>query len=59
MRQKWEYKLVDVSVNLASRPGEQVELTLNELGEQGWELVAVLRNGPMEPTRLYLKRQRD
>ncbi len=58
MNERWEYRVIDVSANLAGRPGEKVEQTLNELGEQGWELVAALRSNLVEPTRLYLKRRK-
>ncbi|RMH91102.1 DUF4177 domain-containing protein [Lysobacter pythonis] len=57
MNERWEYKVIDVSANLSGRPGEKVERTLNELGEDGWELVSALRGSLMEPTRLYLKRR--
>ncbi len=34
---QWEYKIID----LGSARAEQGEISLNALGEQGWELVAV------------------
>ena len=43
MNERWQYKVLDVSANLAGRPGEKVEETLNQLGEEGWELVSALR----------------
>jgi hypothetical protein len=59
--QKWEYKVIS---------GYSSESELNKLGEQGWELVAVVAGGAEETTqdkefgtgwgaqdvRLYLKR---
>ena len=57
MNERWQYKVLDVSANLAGRPGEKVEETLNQLGVEGWELVSALRANLMEPTRLYLKRK--
>ena len=48
----WEYKIVDL---------EGVE-TLNQLGSEGWELVAlqtILGEHFKEPARLYLKRAKS
>jgi hypothetical protein len=35
--QKWEYKVVELA-----GPSEERESQLNRLGEQGWELVAIV-----------------
>ena len=43
--QKWEYKIVDTAV-----ADSEAERLLNELGEQGWELMFILN------ARCYLKR---
>lgn len=51
-KQRWEYRIVDRS------PGEEpgaVEPELNALGEDGWELVAVVPGATM---RFYFKRPR-
>lgn len=59
MSERWEYKVIDVTPQIAGRPGEKVEETLNQMGGEGWELVAALRASLLEPTRLYLKRRKD
>jgi DNA-binding protein H-NS len=46
---KWEYKKIDL--NEVPRRGDEIDL-LCEVGEEGWELVAVLPNGVA-----YLKRE--
>ena len=49
--QKWEYKV------LPSRRGSATEEELNELGEKGWELVAVRSVGTAEAV-FYFKRKK-
>lgn len=58
MNERWEYRVIDITPQIAGRPGEKIESTLNEMGTEGWELVAALRSNLMEPTRLYLKRRK-
>ena len=48
---KWEYK--KLALNEAPRKGDEIDL-LCEVGEEGWELVAMLPNGVA-----YLKREID
>lgn len=49
----WEYKIVPIRKHHSER---KVESILNELGEQGWELVTVfIRSGFLVDT-YYLKR---
>ena len=58
MSERWEYKVIDVTPQIAGRPGEKVEETLNQMGREGWELVSALRASLLEPTRLYLNRRK-
>lgn len=58
MNANWEYKVIDIVPQITGTPGQKVEETLNQMGVEGWELVAALRSSPMEPTRLYLKRRK-
>lgn len=48
--QTWEYQVVDID------PAARSQDRLNELGAEGWELVAV--SGQEPGTRAYLKRPR-
>ena len=48
---KWEYRVLD-----ALGDGPEVEGTLNDLGQEGWELIATQTAGIV--LRLYLKRPR-
>ena len=57
MKDAWEYKVIDITPQITGSPGQKVEETLNQMGEEGWELVSALRCSLMEPTRLYLKRR--
>ena len=59
MKDAWEYKVIDITPQITGSPGQKVEETLNQMGEEGWELVSALRCSLMEPTRLYLKRRKD
>ena len=58
MSERWEYKVIDVTPQIAGRPGEKVEETLNQMGREGWELVSALRASLLDPPRLYLKRRK-
>ena len=49
----WQYKVVDFN---SKYRGENVEDILNSLGQQGWELVAVIGGYEFHPTA-YLKRE--
>ena len=59
MNVQWEYKVIDITPQITGNPGQKVEETLNQMGQEGWELTAALRCSLMEPTRLYLKRRKD
>ncbi len=39
---KWEYKVIGVDSILEADDDTQIEEKLNQLGEEGWELVGIL-----------------
>lgn len=59
MNEHWEYRVIDIIPQIAGKPGEKVEATLNEMGAEGWELVNAIRASMLEPTRLFLKRRKS
>ncbi len=59
MNPQWEYKVIDLPLDLFGKPGERLQQTLNELGLEGWELVSTLRPSAADPTRLFLKRAKS
>ena len=52
MNERWEYKVIDITPQITGNPGQKVEETLNQMGQEGWELTAALRWSLLEPTRL-------
>ena len=56
---KWEYMVFDHSIDQYAR--EELNKKLNELGEQGWELVSsgtgYMNGGSQSSNVLYLKRK--
>lgn len=40
-RALWEYRVIAVGSTLRGAKGEQIEARLNELGLDGWEVIAV------------------
>lgn len=53
---KWEYKFL--SFGLGGISHDNIEIMLNELGEQGWELVGVTE-AVRHHTQVFLKRQKE
>ncbi len=59
--QKWEYRVLRIDDRRGSNTsgqrsrGSASEAKLNELGEQGWELISVRNDGSSEPV-FYFKR---
>ncbi|HVR81145.1 MAG TPA: DUF4177 domain-containing protein [Luteimonas sp.] len=53
---RWSYQVVEVKPGLLGRNREGAQEKLNQLGVQGWELVAAVRAHRFEPTMLYLKK---
>ena len=39
---RWEYRVVKLGSGLRQLNDEQIEAALNEMGEDGWEVISVL-----------------
>jgi hypothetical protein len=67
MKKKWEYKVIGFNGSLKADENKRLERRLNELGDDGWELVEVLDkidSGFTVEPRVYsnfiiLKREKD
>jgi len=55
---KWEYKILWQQDSLLGSLVEQ-QVRLNELGEDGWELVSVIHDAKWEFTTKYFKKEVD
>ena len=51
---KWEYKIIGLSYK-----GKENEPALNDLGNEGWELVSVTPYVGIVPPFAYLKRRKN
>ena len=57
MTTRWSYKVVELKVKLfGGTLTERVQLELDRLGPQGWELVSVVQASPVDTLRMYLKK---
>ena len=54
---RWSYQVVEVKPKLFAKQAQLVQDKLNQLGLQGWELVAVNQSHPFNPVQLYLKKE--
>lgn len=54
--ERWSYQMVEVKPRFMGSNREAVQDRLNQLGLQGWELVAAVRAHRFEPVQLYLKK---
>jgi len=55
---KWEYKIIGLSYK-GSYKGKENEPALNDLGNEGWELVSVTPYVGIVPPFAYLKRRKS
>ena len=63
---KYEYKVLELNVNIGSN---EIESIMNDLGEKGWELVSssvytgdpayYVDNDPANECRLFFKREKE
>jgi len=54
--ERWIYQVVEVKPAFIGSNRAAAHDKLTQLGQQGWELVAVTRMHRFEPTQLYLKK---
>ncbi len=53
---QWKHRVVELTYQLFEAPmRERIQDTLDQLGAQGWELVAVEHDPSVLGTRLYFK----
>ena len=53
---RWSYQVVEVKPGFFGNSRDAVQERLNQLGLQGWELVAAIQTQPFRPVQLYLKK---
>lgn len=57
MSTRWQYKVVEIKVNLfGANVTERAQTELDKLGAQGWELVSSVQTNAADTLRLFLKR---
>ncbi len=55
--ERWSYQVVEVRPGFfGNAPREATQERLNQLGLQGWELVAAVQGQRFQPVQLYLKK---
>ena len=54
--ERWTYQVVEVKPGFFGSARDAVQERLNQLGMQGWELVAAVQTYQFRPVQLYLKR---
>ena len=53
---RWTYQVVQVKPNVLGSTATAAQERLNQLGLQGWELVAAIQSQRFAPVQLYLKK---
>ena len=53
---KWEYFSMTMGTFWHPSKDEEIEISLNEIGEQGWEVVSVYQIEKTNKTRIVAKR---
>lgn len=54
---RWSYQVVEVKASFMGSTREAAQERLNQLGLQGWELVAAVQPHRFLPVQLYLKKE--
>ena len=55
--QKWEYLIIEMSFDLGSQ--EKATKQVNQLGEQGWELITTVSHSSGNFAKLIFKRSKS
>ena len=55
---KWEYKIIKADIGSGKFDHHKLEQLMNELGEQGWELVIGFRRSAMKNSNRMKNNQR-
>ena len=54
--ERWSYQVVEVKASFLGLTENNAQERLNQLGLQGWELVAAIQTQRFRPLQLYLKK---
>ncbi|WP_159017657.1 DUF4177 domain-containing protein [Cognatiluteimonas profundi] len=54
--ERWSYQVVQVGPSFLGATSKAAQERLNQLGQQGWELVAAIQSQRFAPVQLYLKK---
>ena len=55
--ERWSYQVIEVKPgSLGNAASQAAQDRLNQLGQQGWELVAAVQGQRFQPVQLYLKK---
>jgi len=54
--EKWEYLVQSLGGTFSSPKDEEIESTLNDWGEDGWEVLAVIQHYSTNKVRVVAKR---
>ena len=53
---RWSYQVVEVKPSFLGSTREAAQEKLNQLGLQGWELVAAIQSQRFAPLQLFLRK---
>lgn len=54
--ERWNYQVVQIKPSFLGSTQDAAQERLNQLGLQGWELVAAIQPQRFAPVQLYLKK---
>ena len=53
---RWSYQVVEVKPSFLGSTREAAQERLQQLGQQGWDLVSAIQSQRFAPVQLYLKK---